>query len=409
MRTCRLSLYLIGAAFVLPYQVVAAPSAPAAAGTTLKQAVENAWQRAPAARTLDARQAEASAARDIARSWTASSPTLGLSQRADQGSSERDQRESEISVSSSFFLPGQRSAREALAARSTEEVAAHIDATRLAIAGVVRNRMWEAAAAQVRLEEKQDHLEHLEGLLDEVQQRVKAGDLARSDGLLAEQEVLAARIAIADARTAAAESLARYRVLTGLSALPPLEPEVLSSEGKAPANPRLAAAQASEQRAQAALRLAAASRWAPPTIALSVRREDERLLQKPINSIGVAVQIPIGSAARNRTVEAQAQTVIATAAAEAAEVQANATADIEIANERLANARTALETATARASALHEHTALFEKAFRQGEKGLADLLRSRALTHEADVAVAQQKVALGLAHAQLNQALGILP
>lgn len=409
MRTCRLSLYLIGAALVLPYQVAAAPSAPAAAGITLKQAVESAWQRAPAARTLDARQAEASAARDIARSWTASSPTLGLSQRADQGASERDQRESEISVSSSFFLPGQKSAREALAARSTEEVAAHIDATRLAIAGVVRNRMWEAAAAQVRLEEKQDHLEHLEGLLDEVQQRVKAGDLARSDGLLAEQEVLAARIAIADARTATAESLARYRVLTGLSALPPLEPEVLSSEGKAPANPRLTAAQASEQRAQAALRLAAASRWAPPTIALSVRREDERLLQKPVNSIGVAVQIPIGSAARNRTVEAQAQTVIATAAAEAAEVQANATADIEIANERLANARTALETATARATALHEHTALFEKAFRQGEKGLADLLRSRALTHEADVAVAQQKVALGLAHAQLNQALGILP
>jgi outer membrane protein TolC len=409
MRTCRLFLYLIGAALVLPYQVAAAPSAPAAAGITLKQAVESAWQRAPAARTLDARQAEASAARDIARSWTASSPTLGLSQRADQGASERDQRESEISVSSSFFLPGQKSAREALAARSTEEVAAHIDATRLAIAGVVRNRMWEAAAAQVRLEEKQDHLEHLEGLLDEVQQRVKAGDLARSDGLLAEQEVLAARIAIADARTATAESLARYRVLTGLSALPPLEPEVLSSEGKAPANPRLTAAQASEQRAQAALRLAAASRWAPPTIALSVRREDERLLQKPVNSIGVAVQIPIGSAARNRTVEAQAQTVIATAAAEAAEVQANATADIEIANERLANARTALETATARATALHEHTALFEKAFRQGEKGLADLLRSRALTHEADVAVAQQKVALGLAHAQLNQALGILP
>ncbi|EKU81513.1 cobalt-zinc-cadmium efflux system outer membrane protein [Massilia sp. UYP32] len=408
MRTCRLSLYLIGAALVLPCQAIAAPPPPTVIGTTLKQAVESAWQRAPAARTIEARQDEAHAARDNARSWLASNPTFGLSQRADQGSSERDQRESEISVSSSFFLPGQKSAREALAARSTEEVAAHIGATRLAVAGVVRNRMWEAAAAQVRLEEKQDHLEHLEGLRDEVQQRVKAGDLARSDGLLAEQEVLAARIAVTDARTATLEALARYRVLTGQSDLPPLEPEALA-EGKALANPRLAAAQASEQRAQAALRLAAASRSAPPTIALSVRREDERLLQKPVNSIGVALQIPIGTAARNRSVEAQAQTVIATAAAEAAEVQANAEADIEIAKERLANARAALETATARATALHEHTALFEKAFRQGEKGLADLLRSRALTHEADVAVAQQKVALGLAHAQLNQALGILP
>jgi outer membrane protein TolC len=408
MRTCRLSLYLFKAALVLPCQVIAAPPPPPVIGTTLQQAVESAWQRAPAARTIEARQDEVLAARDNANSWLSSPPTLGLSQRADQSGSERDQREAEISVSSSFFLPGQKSAREALAARSTEEVAAHIGATRLAVAGVVRNRMWEAAAAQVRLEEKQDHLGHLEGLSDEVQRRVKAGDLARSDGLLAEQEVLAARIDVTNARTAAAEALSRYRILTGLPTLPALEPELLTGVHTG-ANPRLAAAQASEQRARAALRLAAASRSAPPSIALSVRREDDRLLRAPVNSIGVALQIQIGTAARNRTVEAQAQTVIATAAAEAAEVQASAEADVDIAKERIANARAALGSAVARASALHEHTTLFEKAFRQGERGLAELLRSRALTHEADVAVAQQKVALGLAHAQLNQALGILP
>lgn len=408
MRTCRLSFCLIGAAIVLPCQVIAASPVPATVGTTLKQAIESAWQRAPAARTLDARQAEASAARDIARSWVATNPTLGLSQRADQGSSERAQRESEISVSSSFFLPGQRRAREALAAQSTAEIGAHLGATRLAVAGLVRNRVWEAAAAQVRLAERQDHLGHLEGLLDEVQQRVTAGDLARSDGLLAEQEVLAARIAVSDARTNTLEALARYRAVTGLPELPALEPEALS-ESNVPANPRMVAAHASEQRARAALRLATASRSAPPTIALSVRREDERLTQKPVNSFGVALQIPIGTAARNRSAEAQAQTAIATAAAEVAELQANAEADVEIAKERLMSARAAMETAIARAAILHEHTALFEKAFRQREKGLADVLRSRALTLDADIAVAMQKVTLGLAHAQLNQALGILP
>lgn len=408
MRTCRLSFCLIGVAIVLPCQVVAAPPVPATAGTTLKQAVESAWKRAPAAHTLDGRQAEASAAREIARSWIASSPTLGLSQRADQGSSERDQRESEISLSSSFFLPGQKRAREDFAARSTEEINAHLGATRLAVTGLVRNRVWEAAAAQVRLAERQDHLAYLAGLLNEVQRRVTAGDLAHSDALLAEQEVLASRIAVSSARTDALEALARYRAVTGLPALPALEPEALS-ESNVPANPRKVAAQASEQRARAALRLATASRSAPPTIALSVRREDERLIQKPVNSIGLALQIPIGTAARNRSAEAQAQTAIATAAAEVAEVQANAEADVEIAKERLINARAAMEAAIARATVLHEHTALFENAFRQGEKGLSDLLRSRALTLEADIAVALQKVTLGLAHAQLNQALGILP
>lgn len=407
MRACRLSLYLIIAVLILPGRAGAAPATPAASGPTLKQAVESAWQRVPAARTLEARQGEVLAARDSARSWMAASPTLGLSHRADQGGSARAQRESELSLSSSFYLPGQKSARETMAARGGEELAAQVGATRLAVAGLVRERIWDAASAQVRLEEKEDHLEHLEGLSGEVQRRVKAGDLARSDALLAEQEVLAVRIDVSHARTAALEALARYRVLTGLPVLPALEPEPLT-QGHPPAHPRLAAAQAAQERALAALRLAVASRSAPPAIALSLRREDERL-RDPVNSVGLALQIPIGSAARNRSSEAQAQTGVATAAAEAADAQAAAVADLDIAHIRLANARTALETATARARALHEHTALFEKAFRQGEKGLAELLRSRALTHEADVAVAQQKVALGLAHAQRNQALGILP
>ncbi|WP_027867192.1 TolC family protein [Massilia alkalitolerans] len=402
MRTRRLSLYLVGTALALPCWALAAPP------VTLKHAVDSAWQRVPDARTIEARQLEAAAARAGAASWLATPPTLGLSQRRDESGSERAQRESEMSVSSSFWLPGQKSARETLAARTTIEASAHLLATRLAVAGLVRNRMWEAASAQVTLDEKQDHLHHLEGLANEVSRRVGAGDLARSDALLANQEVLAARIEVGKARTAAAEALARFQVLTGLPELPVLEPEPLR-EAQAPANTRLAAAQASEQRARADLRLLEANRSAPPTIALSVRREDERGLREPTRSLGVALQIPFGSAARNRSVEAQAQTAIATAAAEAAEAQAASGAELAVARARLANAGTALNDAIARAKALHEHTALFENAFRQGERGLADLLRSRALTHEADVAVAQQQVAVGHAHAQLNQALGILP
>jgi len=412
MHIIRVSLYLAGAGLALQCVAGAAPptppTMPLSVGTILQQAVDSAWRRAPVARTLEARQDEAAAARGLAGSWLAANPILGLSQRNDTGASGRDQRESDLSVSTSIWLPHQKRARETLAERSAEEIAAHLGATRLEIAGLVRSRLWEAAAARVMLDEREGHVQHLEQLAEEVQRRVKAGDLARSDGLLAEQEVLAARVQVLHARTAAADALARYRVLTGLPELPALEPEPLH-DTDAPANPRLQAAQASEQRARASLRLAEASRAAPPTVALSVRREDERALREPARSIGIALQIPLGSAGRNRSIEAQASTVIATAAAEAAQAQASAVADVEVARERLANARLALATADARAVALHEHTALFAKAFQHGERGLAELLRSHALTHEADVAVAQQRVALGLAHASLNQALGILP
>ena len=57
MRTRRLSLYLVGTALALPCWALAAPP------VTLKHAVDSAWQRVPDARTIEARQLEAAAAR----------------------------------------------------------------------------------------------------------------------------------------------------------------------------------------------------------------------------------------------------------------------------------------------------------------------------------------------------------
>lgn len=402
MRARRLSLCIAGAAMVLPCLATAAPP------VNLKTVVENAWSRSTEVRTLEARQEEAAAARSTAQSWIAGNPTVGLAQRNDRSPSMRDQRESELSISAPFWLPGQKSARKAWAARSTEEASAQLLQARLAVAGEVRTRFWEAAAAREVLAEKDDHLHHTEQFSDEVQSRVKAGDLARSDGLLAQQEVHAATVALATARTQAAQALARYKLLTGVSELPPLEPEPLLQQSD-PVNARLAAARVTELRALAGLRLAQATRSAAPSVAVSLRHETENNLVEPNRSIGIALQFPIGSRARNRPAESLAQTQLATAAADAAQAAAIVESDVALAQEQLANAEAALAAATSRATAMHEHKALLEKAFRLGERGLAEVLRSSALSHEADVAVRQQRVALGLAHAQLNQARGLLP
>lgn len=400
MHATRLHALIIGVAIALPFTA-------AAQAATMHDAVESAWLRSVAARTLEARQGEADAARTTSRSWIAGSPTLGLGQRSDRWTDKGERRESEVSLAAPLWLPAQKAAREALAASSTDELSALKLQARLAVAGEVRERAWEAAAARETLAERTDHLHHLKELAAEVQRRVTAGDLARTDGLLAQQEVLAAEISLSQAATKASEALARYRVLTGLAGLPHLEPEPLA--GGEPGNVRLAAARASERRAQAALRVAEATRSAPPSVGLSYRHEEEGDLAGPKRSVGIAVQIPLGSAARNRPVEALAQTQIATAAAEAVQAQARADADITLTHEELANVRTALAAATARAAALREHTSLIDNAFRQGERGLAEVLRSKVMSHEAAVGVRQQRIALGLAHAQFNQVRGILP
>jgi outer membrane protein TolC len=276
------------------------------------------------------------------------------------------------------------------------------------LAGEVRERLWEVAAAREAFNEARDHQSHLEAIAEEVVRRVKAGDLARIDTILAQQEVLAAKGAASMAQTRLQEALARYGMLTGQSEIPVAEPEPVGRAMRDP-HPRMAAARMALQRSQASLNVVNRTRSEPPSVGLSMRREKESAASAPASSVAFVVQIPIGTSVRNRPLETAAQTQIASASAELAQAEAALQAEFELARQQLATAQQALEAASSRLALAREHTALIEKAFRLGERGLAELLRSQSQLHDAEFAESQQRVALGLAHARLNQALGIIP
>jgi outer membrane protein TolC len=376
--------------------------------SALRAAVDAAWQRSPQARSLEARRDETRAGREAAQTWIAGSPAIGLSQRTDRWTDQNGARETEVSVSAPVWLPGQKTARQSMAQSTADDLEAQIIQARLVIAGEVRERLWAVASAREALTEAQDHQHHLEGIAEEVGRRVKAGDLARTDGMLAQQEVLAAQGAVASAQLRLTEAMTRYRLLTGQTDIPAADPEPLTSSMRDP-HPRLLAATAAMQRAQAYANVTNTVRSDPPTVGLSMRREQDRSTVGASRSVGVAIQIPIGTNARNRPLETAAHTQLVSATAEAAQVDLVLRAEIEQARQQLQTSQEALAAATARAALTREHTDLIGKAFRLGERGLGELLRAEALSHEADIAQRQQRVAVGLAHARLNQALGIMP
>lgn len=388
--------------------VLTAPMALSESNTPLSIAVDAAWQRSPLARTLEARRGESVAGQEAAQSWIAGSPSVGLSQRNDRGSNQTGFRETEVSVSAPIWLPNQKSARESLANISADELEAQIAYTRLAIAGEVREQLWAVAAAREELAEAQDHQRHLEALAGDVMRRVKAGDLARTDGLLAQQEVLAAKSAITAAQIRLQIAMSRYITLTGQQSIPSPSLEPIATSMQEP-HPRMLFANKSIQRSQASLHAVNSTRSDPPTVGLLMRREQDGLVSGSSQSVGIAVQIPFGTNAQNRPLESAALTKIETARAEAAQTESMLLSDIELARQQLTASEQGLASASERAALTREHTELIAKSFRMGERGLNDLLRSHALSHEADVGERQQKVAVGLAHARLNQALGILP
>lgn len=397
--------------FVL-LSILIAPAAlsepPADGNAELKAALEMAWQRSPQARTLEARRAETTAGRESAQAWIAGSPSVGLSRRNGRWTDQPGLRETEVSVSAPIWLPGQKSARSNLAHISNDAMEAKIADLRLTLAGEVRERMWAVAATQEALKEAEDHLQHLEEFADEILQRVKAGDLARSDGILAQQEVLAAQAAVTSANMHANDALSRYALLTGKTDIPHPVAEKISPASVEP-HPRISAARTALQSSQASMHLIKKSRSEAPTLGISMRREQENAIADPIRSIGLSIQIPIGTAARNRPLEAAAQTQLATASADLLQTESALHADIALARQQLAVAQRALELASSRTALTNEYEQLIEKAFRLGERGLAEILRARALAHEAENGEGQQRVAVGLAHAKLNQALGVIP
>jgi len=408
MHVFRLPRAVAGLAFLLPALASAQLAAPPLPQASLHTLVESAWQRSPQASTLRARKDEASAEQELARSWLAAAPALGLSQRSDRWTEQRGRQETEVAFSATVWTPGQKARRATYTQAFAAELNAQVQQARLEIAGQVRTRLWEALAAQEQVEEKQILQQHLQELAQDVQRRVAAGDLPRSDALLAQQELIIAQSGLIAARGNARAALSRFTVLTGQATLPPAAAE--PAPPPAAAVPvRMQAAQAAEQRARTAIAAATAQQSAAPTIALTMRRERDSVQGPNDRSIGLALQIPLVGKQRNRPLEAAAATQLATASAELAQTQAQVDAERAVAQDRVHDAQEALQLAEQRAAAAQEHTRLLDKAFALGERSLPELLRSRIQDHEAQLGLRQQRIAVGQALADLNQALGIIP
>lgn len=408
MHVIRLPRAVAALAIALPTLATAPVAAQSAQQPTLHALFESAWQRAPLARTLAARRDEAAAEQELAGSWQAAAPVLGLSQRSDRWTDQRDRRESEVSLSSSFWTPGQMKRRSRLAHAISDDVDLQLALARLEIAGLVRAQLWETAAAHDVVLEKERYLQLLEELTQDVERRVGAGDLPRSDLLLARQEVLAAHSGLIKVRGAAHAANLRFATLTGMPPVHGVQPEPTPPASDA-APIRKQAALSAERRARATLAAASAQASAAPTVALSMRRERDGITAPNNRSVGIALQIPLVGKQRNRPLEAAAATQLATASAELQLVEVQAEGDLALARSRLLDAVEALHLAEQRANTALEHTRLVEKAFSLGERALAELLRAKLQLHEAQMALRQQRITLGQSHADLNQALGILP
>ncbi len=376
---------------------------------TMRAALQAAWQRAVAGREADGQRRRAEADRATASSFWAAPPSLELSHRDDRLQSNAGKRETEIGVAVPLWLPGQRAARSGVAEAAVSQALAAEQVARLRLAGELRAAAWQVAAVQAEARQAAEQADALRRLGDDVERRVRAGDLARADALAARAEQLAAAAVQADAGQRLQAARARWTLLTGMAAMPDLTGEASSEVTAAAAHPEVQLARQSTELARKRVELMRHSRRDAPELTVGVRQDVPGRAEASQGSLVVGFRLPFGSDDRNRPLEAAALTELDVAETHEQRLQERVDSDIAAAREAQRAAQAQLESEQARAALLRERASLIEKSFRAGETPLPDLLRALAAAAQADSAVARQTAALGLARAQLQHAHGLLP
>jgi cobalt-zinc-cadmium efflux system outer membrane protein len=394
-----------------PQVALLSSSGPIAGSVTLRTALDSAWDRAVAGRESDGQRRRAEADRAVAGSFWAAPPSLELIHRNDRLQSNAGERETEIGVAVPLWLPGQRAARSGTAEAAAAQADAAEQVARLRLAGELREAAWQLAALQTEANAADTQADALRHLADDVDRRVRAGDLARADALAAQAEQLAASVMQSDLRQRLQAAHGRWTLLTGLATVPDLTtaPAITRAPETAPPHPELQLATVSTELARKRMELMRHSRRDAPELTVGLRQDVPGRGEGSQGSVVVGLRLPFGTDDRNRPLEAAALAELDVAETYQQRLRERLDSDISAARDAQRSAEAQLDAESIRARLLRERASLIDRSFRAGETPLPDLLRALAAAAQADSAVARQNAALGLARARLQQSLGLLP
>lgn len=386
------------------------PTVSVQAAPSLAEIVKAATARNPGLELADAERGIADALRLKAEQPFADAPSANLKYQTDAIGSDLGYREWEGGVDLPLWLPGQsdhyaREAERGLAVSDSID-----DAKRLEIAGEVRERLWAVAIARSEVAQNRSALEVAKGLLNDVQRRVEAGELPRSDRLLAEKEALLLQEAVQQAsiRTTQAERL--FNRYTGLDAPAVSEREAPPAEvALSPEHPQLRLAKRRMDQARAHRDRVSGERRRGPNLWVGGKSVKAATGAGHDSAVGVELTMPFGSGAHTAPALAEAEAALTQAQIEYNGTRLALEDTLTQARLELERANAALEQTARRRTLAEESLELSRRAFDLGETDLVRLLQAQADALSARHDYEIRQLEYGQALARLNQALGVIP
>ncbi len=388
--------------------VLAAPTAPAA--VSLSDAVAAAFSNHPEQRLAEARRNLGHALDERASQPFAGDPAFNLKYQTDAVGSGNGYREWEGGVELPLWWYEQASIQRQEAERTFDSANALDRAKELEVAGEVRERLWALALARSAQTEARLAFDSAKGLENDIARRAEAGELPRTDLLLAQKEVLGREDEMRQASIRVEEAEQSFKHYSGLDDVPALTPETLPDPRTlTDQHPALVLASTEVDRARAHRNRIASERRANPNLWVGAKSTRAVSGADYDSAIGLEITVPFGSKAHAAPALAAAEAGLTESVAsherlrrELQEMLTNAT---------LEHKRTtaALEQALRRQVIAEESLRLSRRAFDLGETDLVRLLQARVDALAARQAVETRRLEVGRSVARLNQALGVIP
>ncbi len=376
---------------------------------SLKQVLDKTLQRNPQQYSLQSREASVRARQIGANSLLPGAPAVAIIHQNDTLGSGRGERDWQAELELPVWLSEQRQRRQKVADASKSNLASSRASLQLQVAGAVRDALWDIAMNENSAQLAAQRLTSTKALAHDVERRYQAGELAKTDSMLAQQETLLAERGLVLAQAELMHARHRYSVLTGLHEIPAQFNEELSQISDYSQSALWLEYESKVALAQDERDLSQVERRENPQMLFNARSQRGAFDNAYNDSVGLKVRIPLDSEVRSAPILAAAEVALGNAMTERETVRLELDTMLHEAEHNLEVSRAELDLSKQQNAIAQESLRLARKAFQLGETDLVSLLRVQTQTQEAERAFRTRQIQVEWDIARYNQAVGVLP
>jgi len=375
----------------------------------LHDVLEKTVVRSPMQAMMQSRELGLNAKNIVAKSILPAPLAISLGHQNDGLGSRRGEREWQADLEVPIWLPNQRHNRLKVADAARSDLSIGSASLKLQVAGQLRDAVWDIALNDSYYALSVNKYALASKLQRDVERRYQAGEMAKTDALLAEQETLRAEKDKLRAEAEVMHARNRYFLLTGLREIPASYEEVQSNLDDYRQSPIWIEAESKVSLAEIERNLAQVESHENPQVLFNIRSTKGAFDNLSNESVGVKMRIPFGSETRSAPIEAAAELGVGSALTEREKLRYAMEMMMHEAEHNLSVSRAELVLLTKQYEIAKESARLAQKAFQLGETDLVSLMRVQAQTDEAARAFTSRKIQVQWDIARYNQAVGVMP